>query len=533
LASHRHAKIIETIQNPGDAADPASAGRANRTRKTTMTFLSKSRILAWRQCPKRLWLEVHHPELRQDSEATQASFAVGHAVGDIARRLYDPEGTGIELDPKAEGYDAAVARTAALLAVPRPIFEAGFSFDGVRAFADVMLPVTAGDPTAWRMVEVKSSTGVKDYHREDVAVQAYVARSSGTPLQAVALAHIDSTWTYPGGGDYQGLLVEEDLTRKAFGRETEVRNWIAEAQATASRKDAPDIRTGRQCSSPFECGFLAHCSAGDTQAEYPVRWLPRIQKRDLKALIEEEGVTDMRDVPDELLNPKQLRVKTHTLAGTVFFDAAGAASDLAGHELPVYFLDFETIMFAVPIWKGTRPYQQIPFQFSVHRVTPDNAVEHEAFLDLSGSDPSEAIAHALVAACGDTGPVFAYNAGFERTRITELAERLPALGHELLAIRERIVDLLPVAEERYYHPSQQGSWSIKKVLPSIEPELAYENLEGVKEGGEAMNAYLEAIDPGLSEARKQEIGKQLLDYCCLDTIGLVCLWRVFTGRQEL
>jgi len=498
-----------------------------------MTFLSKSRILSWRQCPKRLWLEIHHPELREDSAATQASFAVGHQVGEIARRLYDPDGAGIELEPKAEGYDAAVARTAPLMAEPRPIFEAGFAFDGVRAFADVMLPVTPGDPSAWRMVEVKSSTGIKDYYLDDVAVQAYVARSSGASLQAVALAHIDSSWTYPGDGDYRGLLVEEDLTRKAFGREPDVKSWIAGAQATASLAEVPVVGTGGQCTSPYECGFLAHCSAGEPQAEYPVRWLPRIQKKALKALIEEDGVTDMREVPDELLNEPQRRVKEYTLAGTRYFDAAGAASDLAGHGLPVYFLDFETVNFAVPIWKGTRPYQQIPFQFSVHRVTSENAVEHDVFLDLSGEDPREALARALLAACGDTGPVFAYNAGFEKKRIEELAQCFPPLSAELLAIRDRVVDLLPVAEKRYYHPAQQGSWSIKAVLPTIAPELAYEHLEGVQDGGAAMTAYVEAIAPGVTDARKQEIRKQLLDYCAVDTLGLVVIWRVFTGRQAL
>jgi hypothetical protein len=498
-----------------------------------MTFLSKTRILAWRQCPKRLWLEVHRPELREDSAATQASFAIGHQVGEIARRLYDTEGTGIELDPKAEGYDAAVARTTLLMAAPRPIFEAGFAFDGVRAFADVMLPAAPGDPSTWRMVEVKSSTGVKDYHLDDAAVQAYVARSSGVPLQAVALAHIDSSWTYPGDGDYRGLLVEEDLTRKAFGREPEVKTWIAGAKATAALEEAPAVRTGRQCTSPYECGFLGHCAAGEPQAEYPVRWLPRIQKRDLKALIQEEGVTDMRDVPDEMLNPGQRRVKEHTLAGTMYFDAAGAASDLAPHGLSAYFLDFETIMFAVPIWKGTRPYQQIPFQFSVHRITRASDLTHEAFLDLTGNDPSEAIAHALPDACGDNGPVFAYNAGFEKRRIEELATRFPEMSSRLLAIRERIVDLLPIAESRYYHPAQHGSWSIKSVLPTIAPDLTYDNLKGVQEGGAAMEAFLEAISPPTTAPRKAVLRKQLLAYCALDTLAMVRMWAFFSCRTEL
>ena len=195
-------------------------------RESALRVLSKSKLLAFRQCPKRLWLEVHRPDLREDSSATQASFTVGHQVGDIARQVYDPKGKGALIDFKVGGFEAAFARTQALLQENQPIFEAGFRAEGALAFADVMLPVKRGGKRAWRMVEVKSSTSVKDYHRDDAAVQAFLARSSGAPLVGIALAHIDSSWVYPGGGDYSGLLVENDLTDEAFSRATEVRSWI-------------------------------------------------------------------------------------------------------------------------------------------------------------------------------------------------------------------------------------------------------------------------------------------------------------------
>ena len=159
-------------------------------------------------------------------------------------------------------------------------------------------------------------------------------------------------------------------------------------------------------------------------------------------------------------------------------------------------MDFETIQFAIPIWKDTRPYQQSPFQFSVHRLSPAAKVDHLSFLDLSGDDPSSRFAEALIAACGKRGPVFVYNAGFETARINELAERFPRLKQPMLAINARVVDLLKVAEQYYYHPSQEGSWSLKKVLPSIAPDLSYDKLVGVQDGGMAMNAYLEAISRG-------------------------------------
>jgi hypothetical protein len=478
-----------------------------------------------------LWLEVHRPKLRDDSAATQASFAVGHQVGDIARRLYDPKGKGVLIDPQADGFDAAFARTQELLQSAQPIFEAGFRAEGALALADVMLPVRKNGKLAWRMIEVKSSTSVKDYHRDDAAVQSFVARSSGVPLTKIALAHINSDWVYPGNEDYDGLLLENDLTDEVFGRGEEVRGWIAEAQQIVAKKREPRVATGKHCGNPYECGFLAYCQSQEPQAEQPIRWLPGRLSNGLQAHIETHGLTELRDVPDELLNDKQQRVKAVTLSGKPYFDQRATVATLASHKLPAYFLDFETIQFAVPIWKGTRPYQQIPFQFSIHRLSRTGKVEQQVFLDLSGADPSKAFAEDLIAACGERGPIFVYNAGFETARIRELSERFPRLAKPLLALNERVVDLLPVARDHYYHPSQQGSWSIKSVLPALCPDLHYGGLDGVQDGGMAMDAFLEALAPQTSKTRKTEIEQQLLAYCALDTYAMVRLWAAFSGTS--
>jgi hypothetical protein len=497
-----------------------------------MRTLSKTKLLAYLQCPKRLWLEIHKKDLRADSLATEAGFVEGNRVGDMARQVYDPKRKGELIDVSVAGFAAAFARSNELLASAAPIFEAGFSAEGGLAFADVMLPVRKAGQQAWRMVEVKSSTQVKDYHRDDIAIQAFIARSAGVQLSGIALAHIDSSWVYPGGGDYQGLLLENDLTEEAFGRAEEVQTWIAGAQVIANKRKEPLRATGSHCDQPYACGFLAHCQAQETKAQYPVQWLPRIQTKALKARIEEEGVSDLRHIPDDLLNDRQLRVKKHTLSNKVFFDAPGAAADLAVYKLPAYFLDFETIQFAVPIWKSTRPYQQIPFQFSVHRLARTGKLDQQSFLDLSGQDPSRLFAESLITHCGKQGPVFVYNAGFETARIKELAGRFPSLAPSLLAINARVVDLLRVAEQRYYHPSQQGSWSIKKVLPAVAPELRYGDLEGVQDGGMAMKAFVEAIAVVTTSLRKAEIEQQLLRYCGLDTLAMVRLWAFFSGRPD-
>lgn len=202
-------------------------------------------------------------------------------MGDIARQLYDPQGKGRLIDVQAEGFESALARSRDLLQSDAPIFEAGYSAQGALAFADVMLPGRTGRKRVWRMVEVKSSTSVKDYHRDDCAIQAYVARSTGVPLAGIALAHIDSSWTYPGDGNYRGLLRENDLTEECRAREGEVKEWIAQAQATAAKKQEPAMATGRQCNTPFDCGFLGYCQGREHQAQYPVHWLPRIQSKAL------------------------------------------------------------------------------------------------------------------------------------------------------------------------------------------------------------------------------------------------------------
>lgn len=500
-----------------------------------MRTLSKTRLLAYRQCPKRLWLEIHCPELRQDSATTQAGFDAGHEVGRVARRLYDPAGKGQLIDVMAEGFDAALARSRELLGSSRPIFEAGFAAGGAQAFADVMLPAKRGGKRAWRMIEVKSSTSLKDYYRDDAAIQAFVARNAGVPLASVVLAHIDSKWVYPGSEDYQGLLKENDLTDEAIGREPEVIEWIANAHAIARKRAEPKMGTGNHCSKPYECGFLAHCQSREPQPDFPAVWLPRIQSGKLKALIETEGVADLRQIPDALLNERQMRVKRSTLTGMAYFDAEQAAAELSAHKLPACFLDFETILFAVPVWKGTRPYQQIPFQFSVHTLSRGGRLGHASFLDLSGNDPAKALTEALIAALGERGPVFVYNERFEKGRISELAERFPRMRRALLAINERIVDLMKVAEAYYYHPSQQGSWSIKKVLPAAVPDpgLRYDSLAGVQDGGMAMNAYLRAVSSEASPSEKERIEKELLEYCWLDTYGMVRLWQFFSGRNDL
>lgn len=267
-------------------------------------------------------------------------------------------------------------------------------------------------------------------------------------------------------------------------------------------------------------------------AVHPVSWLPG-RNAALSRLVPDGDVVEMSNVPDEILTPIQLLVKEVTISGTLRFDAAGALTELKqanAVDTPLWFLDFETVSLAVPVWAGARPYERRPFQFSVHHLTEDGRLSHSGYLELSGSEPSLNLAQALLASCGMAGVVFAYNAAFERSVIVELADRLPDLQEALGMLADRLVDLLPITRRNYYHPDQMGSWSIKRVAPTVAPDLAYDQLNGVADGGAAMAAWQESVHPATTVERKAELRSQLEQYCRLDTLAMVHLWQFLVGN---
>ena len=477
-------------------------------------MLSKSKLIAYRQCPRKFWLNKYRPEVAVCSDDSVARIETGYLVGDLARKVFDPVCTGQTINLKA-----AHEQTKDALLRCVPIFEASVATSDAQAFADVLLPL---EDNSWHLIEVKSASSVKDYHREDVVAQAFIFKQAGVKLSKVSIAVIDSDWGYDG--NYNGIFKLTDVSEETFARIEEVGEWIVGAQAIEQGAE-PLIPVGKQCVKPFKCEFMKHCGAGVATSEFPVSWLPNVKRKDLKEHLSNLEVRDLHDVPDELLNVIQQRVKASSLAGTVFHDATVAKQHFAKYsKQPIYFLDFETIVFVVPIWQSTRPYQQIPFQFSCHRVGRSGKITDTAFVDVSGNDPREALTLALIDACQTIGPIFAYNSGFEAARIRELAVEFPSLAKKLKRLARRLVDLTPIVQSCYYHPSQHGSFSLKAVLPALVPELSYTTL-AIQNGGEAQVAYLEAFREETTGLRKQEIRQQLLDYCRMDTFGPLRMWQ--------
>ncbi len=480
-----------------------------------MSGLSKSRILYHRQCPKRLWLQVNRPDLNQPDASAQARMDAGNVVGDIARGLF-PGGVLIDTPDLAQAIDDT--RTC-LAGPPRPLYEATFETEGVLVRADLLIP----DQTGYRMIEVKSATSVKDYYYADAAIQTWVAQRAVLPLTRVEIAHIDTRFVYPGDGDYHGLLNHVDVTEHLGDLIDAVPCWINEARATLDG-DEPVVTPGAQCSDPYMCPFMAHCSP--PVEGFPPEILPN--NRGLAAELRAEGYTDLRDVPEERLrSDTHRRIWRATRAGTPELNPL-AGEKLSALPYPRYYLDFETINPAVPAWAGTRPYMQVPFQWSFHIEHADGRLEHHAFLAENGDDPRRPFIESMLDVLGSDGPIFVYNIGFERSRMNELMEVFPDRASEIALAIDRLVDLLPIAKAYYYHPEMRGSWSIKAVLPTIDADLAYDNLP-VGDGGMAQAAYLEMTDPQTDEHRKKALYDALLTYCQRDTLGMVAVAHFFQG----
>lgn len=481
-------------------------------------MLSKSRVLAARQCPRRLWLEVNRPALRVYDAETRRRFAQGHALNDVVHRLY-PDGVLIADDVP---LGAALKRSAAHLArwPQRPLFEATFSKHRVLVRADIFTRTARG----FQLIEVKSSTRVKPYHLIDCAIQHWVIAAAGYPVDQTMLAHIETLFNYREKGNYSGLLRHVDVTEQVAQLLPDVPEWVALGIDVLNEALEPEVTVGAQCHDPFDCPFLGHCSPPETA--FPVERLPG-GGRIVNELLA-EGIEDIRDIPDGRLNkPLQQRARQATLSGIPYIGTE-LRRTLGALPYPRFYLDFETIQFAIPRWLGTHPYEQIPFQWSCHIEAESDPLAHTEFLDISGELPLRGCAKALIAALGDRGPILTYSA-FEKAVIRQLAACLPDLSDDLLALIPRLFDLLPLIKGHYYHAQMKGSFSIKAVLPTIAPDLTYDDLDEVQDGIGAQIAYEEAIDPAGSEERRTQLSAALRRYCERDTLAMVRLVQYFAS----
>ncbi len=476
--------------------------------------ITKSRILSGLRCQKRLWLQTFQPELAEESATSQLTIAAGIELGKLARLNY-PGGI---LIGHVEEPEQAVLKTSRLLAAKKAVslFEAAFLHDGKLVRTDILVPTHGG----WRMIEVKSSGSVKDHHLIDCAVQLWVLENAGTPVQEICVAHVDTGFEYAGDGNYHGLIVEEEVTEKVRALLPDVPTWLATHRIILANP-MPVVRMGGQCSNP-DCQFLAHCE--EDLPEYPVSILPNARK--ILDELQAAGIEDIRDIPAGMLQNERHIMVWQATKDSKPFVSPQLRQELSKLPYPRFYMDFETINLAIPRWAGTRPHQQLPFQWSCHVERKDGALEHREFLDTSGNAPMRAFAESLIAALESDGPIIVYGT-FESTVLNQLIRFCPDLEAKLQGIIDRLVNLLPWLRSYYYHPAMKGSWSIKAVLPTVAPHLDYSQLDDVQNGTLAQQAYLEITDPKTDPTTRDQKIYNLLKYCELDTQAMVEVVRFF------
>lgn len=480
--------------------------------------LSKSKFLAGMQCPKRLYLLCHQPELAAEpDEQLLALFAQGQELGRLAQQAYP---AGVLLDEHYLDHREAVTHTGALMADSRvsAIFEGAFSFDDIYIRVDILRRLPGN---RWRLIEVKSSARVDDKHIPDVAIQKHVLQRCGHKVADACLMHVNRQYRYDGMSyNLRKLFTLHSLNNEIRIFEKELPAHLASQWQVLAMKKAPDVACGSRCTTPFACEFYEFCHRG--KGDDWVGNLPGIGKKldQLTAM----GVESVHDIPGSFhLTGIQKRACECIINNRIYFDGNLAAA-LAKLTHPLYFMDFETAFPALPRYEGMHPYDQIPFQWSVHlRRTPGSELKHFEFLNREGKDPRRRFITSLLSVLEKhpRAPIVVYSA-FEASCLNLLAGLFPEYAERIEAVIKRLRDLLKIIRSHVYHPRFMGSFSIKYVLPALVPEMSYDNME-VADGLQAGIAYERLISDGIGSKEKERLEKALLAYCRQDSLAMVKL----------
>ena len=460
--------------------------------------ISKSKFVAGVQRLKRLYWQVRAPELAAEPDAAnEAIFEQGREVGLLAREMFPG---GVEVGGSG-GLDEAIRITRDLVANPEvpAIFEGTFEHGGVLVRVDISQRRRDG---RWRLLEVKSTTDLKEHHLDDVAIQARVVSRSGLDLAASCLMHVNRNYVFQGGSiDVRRFFRIRNLTRLVERLQPKLTFQLRAEFTVLNTLKAPDLPPGSHCTEPVTCEFFDRCNP--PRPDDHVGYLPRIQASAVEEL-EAIGVESVRDIPHDFpLNERQRRACTCVRTGEPWF-SADLSKELKGLKYPLFFTDFESVNPAIPRFTGMRPYDQLPFQWSVHVLRkPGAEPEHHEFLATDTIDPRREFINSLCAALGKSGSIVVYSA-FESQRLSELAAWLPEFAGRIKRIQRRLWDWLPVIRSHVYHPRFAGSFSLKYVLPALVPDMSYAGIE-VADGTDAGLAWESLIRGGLDQTERDVV----------------------------
>ncbi len=486
--------------------------------------LSKSRFLSGLQCERRLWLGWHDPIAV--AAPPGSVLAIGHEVGSLAQRLF-PGGILVEEGPR--DFLVALEKTRALVGDPvvTSIFEAAFAFNNVVIRADIIERV---DEDRWKLHEVKSSTRQKPEHIKDLMIQTYVIEGCGLVVDRAKLVHINTKYERGCGpidveSFFSSFDATSDVRKDLPDAPAKVTSMLSVLQLAAPPERGPSFH----CFKPFACEFWDRC----TQSK-PKDWvwhLPKLTPKQFTDLAT-AGIDEIDKIPEEFpLTGPQLRQVQATHDGG-FLVQSGLARALPAIQPGCSYLDFETFSPAIPLYSGTRPYQRIPAQWSLHQRSGDGTLRHVDFLASLEEDPRRAFVESLIESTACCDPVIVYSP-FERSVIGELRLLFPEYDAQLEHLQKKLVDLLPVVRGFVDHPRFQGSKSIKTIAPVFAPQLDYGALDGVVDGSDASAAIWRLAAGQLMPGEtKEQAREHLLRYCALDTLALAHVHTGLVGLAE-
>lgn len=490
-----------------------------------MFNFSKSKYCGLWQCPKIAWLRKYKPDEIKTNEDIEERMRIGNVIGDLAMGIFGDfvevtayDGEKIDLSKMIENTKAEIEKGTPV------ICEASFDFNGLYCAVDILRK----DGDGWAIYEVKSSTHEdKQVYAADVAYQKYVLENCGVNVTGTYLICINNEYVFDGTLDIHELFKIADISEGVFFESANIRTNLNVAELILESSDEPPIDLSTACNNPYRCGFWKYCTRNIPSPSvfdlYRMSFSKKIDFYKKGKIRYEDLILD-----ENITNEKQLRQMSFYLKdqGT-YVDKAAIGEFLDTLSYPLYFLDFETIQPVIPEYIGTKPYAQIPFQYSLHYIEKEGGeLKHKEFLAESGTDPRRALAERLCEDIPMNVCVTAYNKAFECTRIKELAETFPDLAEHLLNIERNIKDLLvPFQSGYYYNKAMGGSFSIKSVLPAIfpdDPALDYHNLEQIHNGSEAMSIFPKIIY--MPKEEQETTRHNLLKYCELDTYAMVKIW---------
>lgn len=489
-----------------------------------MVTISKSDFLCYLQCPAYFWLKRHKPEVVEQiplSEFEKHIIEQGQEVERWAQKLFHK---GIEV--QSAQHDAAVETKKYMDEGKIQIFQATFEVDGLYAMVDIL--EWDEEQQYWIINEVKGSTSKdvkKELHLQDACFQWCLLKRLGVPVGSVQLLELNKEFVKNGEIDPVELIAKTDILDQLKEMEEEVELQIVDAQRIVQLKNQPHcpcVYKGRK----KHCPTFAHCNP--QIPEYSVHDIARIgnSKKKLEEMMDNAWYS-IEDLPDdyELASTQAPQVEA-TKTGKVLIDDVAIAQEFEKLEYPLYFFDYETCPTAIPLFDGCRPYQQVPFQYSIHIIKePGGEVEHKEFLHSEFTNPIPKLAEQLRSDMGDGGSVIVWHQSFEIERNKELAEAVPSLADFFTGMNKRIFDLKEIfSKQLYVHKDFQGSASIKNVLPVLLPELSHKDLS-IHDGGMAANAWKKLVLEEEDAVAKKQIAEDLLDYCELDTFAMVEILR--------